>query len=40
MRDPETGKPYGTYSIRISIASSIETLKEALKRIRDLIVKK
>lgn len=38
MIDPKTKKPYGTYYVRISIASSIETLKEALSRIKDFIV--
>jgi aminotransferase len=40
MIDPETNKPYGTYNIRISIASSIDTLKEALGRIKDFIAGK
>lgn len=39
MINPATKKPYGTYSIRISIASSIEVLKEGLKRIKDFVVK-
>jgi aspartate/methionine/tyrosine aminotransferase len=38
MIDSKTKKPYGTYCIRISIASSIETLKEALNRMKDFIV--
>ena len=38
MIDPEIKKPYGTYCFRISIASSIETLKEALSRIEKFIV--
>lgn len=40
MIDPITKKPYGTYFIRISIASSLETLKEAISRIKDFIIKK
>ena len=40
MIDPVINKPYGTYYIRISIASSIETLKEALNRIKDFITEK
>ncbi len=40
MIDPENKKPYGTYCFRISIASSLETLKEALKRIKDFVKKK
>ncbi|MFA6017289.1 MAG: pyridoxal phosphate-dependent aminotransferase [Patescibacteria group bacterium] len=38
MIDPTIKKPYGTYCVRISIASSIETLKEALSRMKDFIV--
>lgn len=38
MTDPKNKKPYGTYCIRISIASPIKTLKEALSRIEDFIV--
>jgi aminotransferase len=37
--DPQTKKPYGTYCVRLSIASSIETLKEALKRIKEFLSK-
>ena len=40
MMDPETKKPYGTYCIRISIASSIEVLTEALNRMKDFLMKK
>lgn len=39
MIDPQTKKPYGTYCVRLSIASSMETLKEALKRMRDFLDK-
>jgi len=38
MIDPKNKKPYGTYCLRISIASSIENLKEALNRMKDFIV--
>jgi len=37
MIDPKTKKPYGTYNIRISIASSLTVLKEALGRIKEMI---
>lgn len=37
MIDPKIKKPYGTYNIRISIASSLEILKEAIKRIREFV---
>jgi aminotransferase len=37
MIDPKTKKPYGTYNIRISIASSLAVLKEALGRIKEMI---
>jgi len=40
MMDPKINKPYGTYCIRISIASSIETLKEALNRIKEFVENK
>lgn len=37
MIDPQTKKPYGTYCVRLSIASSMETLKEALKRMKEFL---
>ena len=37
MIDRESKKPYGTYNIRISIASSINVLKEAVGRIKDFV---
>lgn len=37
MIDPKLKKPYGTYNIRISIASSLETLQEAIRRMKEFI---
>jgi len=37
MIDPKTKESYGTYNIRISIASSLDVLKEALKRLKEMV---